>query len=561
MRRILLGPLVAATLGRERDILRARRRSWESWPVVLRSELASHPQLAALLDEQDWWSSLPAADGFWMLWSRLDSLERIVLDPEKRDWRLAFTSFAQVLERQSERDPGISLARLFELIEDEGFESTPLLPYQRSERQVTLTTLHQSKGLEFDVVYVANAVEGVFPDLRRGRRMLRPELLSPERTTDPEAQHLFQVQEEMRLAYTAMTRARRRVVWTATSAGVDQGEHRPSRFLIAAADPDRVAVIGPPEEESGPPITLAEAEVALRRTMLDPGSAVAERLAALQVLAHPPQAWWRPGSFAGVAAQGPDAPILGDVLRLSPSQADAYSACPRRYALERRLRLTESSSPYAQLGTLVHSALEAAEREVIGTERRHADLPDALAHLERIWATADFGTPQLNAAWLEHAREAITRLYESWPSDGVPIDLEKRVETIIGDVEWVGYIDRLERTPRGLKVIDYKTTKSPPTIDEAKRSIQLGFYATAVAEEFSEPVEGAEMWFPRKEAKSVTKRSLDGDLLGEVREVMEQVTRSIRGEHWEPSVSNRCEKCDFRLSCPAWPEGRGAYLP
>ena len=46
--------------------------------------------------------------------------------------------------------------------------------------------------------------------------MLRPELLSPERTTDPEAQHLFQVQEEMRLAYTAMTRARSRVVWTAT---------------------------------------------------------------------------------------------------------------------------------------------------------------------------------------------------------------------------------------------------------------------------------------------------------------------------------------------------------
>jgi RecB family exonuclease len=295
--------------------------------------------------------------------------------------------------------------------------------------------------------------------------------------------------------------------------------------------------------------------------MLDPGSAAAERLAALQVLAHPPRAWWRPGSFAGVASQGPDAPILGDVLRLSPSQADAYSACPRRYALERRLRLTESSSPYAQLGTLVHSVLEAAEREVIGTERRHADLPDALGHLERIWATADFGTPQLNAAWLEHAREAITRLYESWPSDGVPVDLERRVETIIGDVEWVGFIDRLERTPRGLKVIDYKTTKSPPTIDEAKRSIQLGFYATAVAEEFSEPVEGAEMWFPRKEAKSVTKRSLDGDLLGEVREVMEQVTLSIRGEHWEPKVSNRCEKCDFRLSCPAWPEGRGAYLP
>ena len=68
-------------------------------------------------------------------------------------------------------------------------------------------------------VFIANAVEGVFPDLRRSRRMLRPELLSPERTTDPEAQHLFQIQEEMRLAYTAMTRAR-------VQGGVDGNQRR-----------------------------------------------------------------------------------------------------------------------------------------------------------------------------------------------------------------------------------------------------------------------------------------------------------------------------------------------
>jgi len=561
MRRILLGPLVATSLGREREILRARRRTGEPWPVVLRAELPTHPGLAELLDQPGWWASLPAIDGFWELWSHVDTLERIVLDPERRDWRLAFTSFSQVLERQAERDPRVTLARLFELIDAEGFESTPLLPYHRLDRQVTLTTLHQAKGLEFDVVYIANAVEGVFPDLRRGRRMLRPELLSPERTTDPEAQHLFQIQEEMRLAYTAMTRARRRVIWTATSAGVDQGEHRPSRFLMAAADPARQGHLGPPAEIESPPVTLSEAEVRLRRTVLDPGGAAVERLAAAQVLAHPPLAWWDPMAFAGVPAPGPDSPIVGAALRLSPSQADAYSTCPRRYALERRLRLSESSSPYAELGTLVHSALEAAESEVVGSSKPHADLPDALGHLEKVWAAADFGTPQLNAAWLRHARDAVTRLYTAWPSDGVPIDLEKRVETNIGGVEWVGFIDRLERVPGGLKVIDYKTSKNPPTIDEASRSIQLAFYATAVQDELGEPVEEAQMWFPRKEAKSVTRRSLDMTLLPDIRQTMEEVTESIREERWEPRVSERCKGCGFRRSCPAWPEGKGAYLP
>ncbi|MGH8916053.1 MAG: ATP-dependent helicase, partial [Acidimicrobiia bacterium] len=512
MRRILLGPLVATTLGKEREILRSRRRSWDAWPIVLDRELPSHPGIAALLDDPDWWSSMPAIDGFWELWSRLDDLEQIVLDPEKDEWRQAFTSFSQVLERQAERDPTVTLARVFELSEEDGIESTPLLPYRARGSQVTLTTLHQAKGLEFDVVYIANAVEGVFPDLRRGRRMLRPELLSPERTTDPAAQHLFQVQEEMRLAYTAMTRARRRVVWTATSAGVDQGEHRPSRFLIAAADPadERLA---PPVETTGPPVTLAEAEVTLRRTLLDPGAPVLDRLVAVQVLAHPPRPWWNPLAFAGVPAPGPDAPILGTGLKLSPSQADAYDTCPRKYALERRLRLSEASSPYAALGTLVHSALEAAEKPVVGTGKPHAEVNDALSHLDRLWAEADFGTPQLNSAWLRHAREAVIRLYENWPSNGTPVELEKAVNAVIGGVEWVGYVDRLERTPAGLKVIDYKTSKNPPRVEDAKRSIQLAFYSTAVAIESDEPVVDAQMWFPRVKGKSVAKRSLDMGLL------------------------------------------------
>ncbi|HEX2404668.1 MAG TPA: PD-(D/E)XK nuclease family protein, partial [Acidimicrobiia bacterium] len=128
-------------------------------------------------------------------------------------------------------------------------------------------------------------------------------------------------------------------------------------------------------------------------------------------------------------------------------------------------------------------------------------------------------------------------------------------------VEWVGFIDRLEKGPNGLRVIDYKTSKSPPSVAEAKESVQLGFYASAVAEETGEPVVAAEMWFPRKDAKSVTKRSFDMDLLPDVVQTMQAVTTAILDERWEPRVNNRCNRCDFRLSCPAWAEGKGAYLP
>lgn len=560
-RRVLLGPLLAIGLGRERALYRERRRTLASWSSVIEEHLPDAPGLASLLGDAAWTSDRPAVSGFWHLWTTLDGVDDLVGDPSREGWRRAWTSFAQVLERQAERDPSLDLGGFFELTEEEDFEATPLISHRPDRRRVTLTTLHQAKGLEFDLVFIANAVEGVFPDLRRSRRMLRPELLSPERTTDPHAQHLFQVQEEMRLAYTAMTRARLRVVWTATDAGVDQGEQRPSRFLVAASGKASITEIGPPPEEMREPVTVSEAEARLRRDLADPLADPLERLTALAVLARAPDEWWDAASFPGVVEPGPDAPILGKSIHLSPSQADSYERCPRRYALERRLRIGDDTSPYAQFGTLVHSALEMAEREVIGTGTLHSDKERALECLEEVWQTADFGSDQLNRAWLGKAVEAVGKLYDNWPHpNGQPLALETRVERVLSGVPWIGVVDRVEDTDEGLRVVDYKTSTQPMYVGDAAESIQLAFYATAIAEQMGQPVAEAELWYPRTSAKSVTRRSLDFARVGEIEERMEAITDAIRSEEWAPSAGRHCERCSFRLSCPAWPEGRGAFL-
>lgn len=561
MRRILLGPIVSLTLGTERELMRSRRRTSQPWSTVVRDRLPDHRDLARLIADPAWATDQPAVDGFWEVWTGLSRFARIVSDEHRGEWRRALASFTQVLGRQAERDPDLSLSRFFELAEDETFEPTPLLSYRPESGRVALTTLHQSKGLEFDLVFIANAVEGVFPDLRRSRRMLRPELLSPERTTNPAAQHIFQVQEEMRLAYTAMTRARRRVVWTATDAGVDQGERRPSRFLVAAAGVPSLSEIGTPEEARGEPVTVGEFEVALRRRLGDPSVATVDRMAFAHLLGTAPGEAWEPVRFAGVAAPGPDRPILGEEIRLSPSQATSYASCPRRYALERRLRLGDAGSPYAHFGTLVHDVLERAETKILNTGQIHAKLPDVLKVLDEVWAEADFGSPELNVAWLRKAVEVLTKLYENWPSTGIPVELETRVDAEIAGIPWMGKIDRLERTPDGLKVIDYKTSTRAATKDEAAISVQLGFYVIATQETHDEEVEGAEMWFPRTKAQSVTTPKLDLDRLEEIEELMETITGAIAAEMWEPRVNDRCDRCSFRLSCPAWPEGRGAFIP
>ena len=83
------------------------------------------------------------------------------------------------------------------------------------ESSVTLMTLHTAKGLEFDGVFMIGMEDGVFPHLRS--------LGEPD-----------ELEEERRLCYVGMTRARRRLhlshAWSRLLFGSTQ-YNRPSRFL------------------------------------------------------------------------------------------------------------------------------------------------------------------------------------------------------------------------------------------------------------------------------------------------------------------------------------------
>ena len=83
-----------------------------------------------------------------------------------------------------------------------------------TQKSVTLMTLHAAKGLEFPVVFMVGMEEGLFPSLR----------------SDDEAA----VEEERRLAYVGMTRAKSNLFLTFASSRFSMGQRSynlPSRFL------------------------------------------------------------------------------------------------------------------------------------------------------------------------------------------------------------------------------------------------------------------------------------------------------------------------------------------
>jgi DNA helicase-2/ATP-dependent DNA helicase PcrA len=98
------------------------------------------------------------------------------------------------------------------------------------EETVKIMTIHSAKGLEFKYVFLVNLVDKRFPTIERKEPIEIPDALVKEVLPQGDV-HL---QEERRLFYVAMTRAKKGLFFTSAK---DYGQARlkkPSRFLIEA---------------------------------------------------------------------------------------------------------------------------------------------------------------------------------------------------------------------------------------------------------------------------------------------------------------------------------------
>ncbi len=151
--------------------------------------------LQAALDESGYLAELEAEDTVEAV-GRLENLAELVGSARE------FTRLDEFLEQVS-------------LVAD-----TDDLPDGEVEDQVVLLTLHSAKGLEFPVVFLVGAEDGVFPHTRA--------------LTEPD-----ELEEERRLAYVGITRAKERLfvthAWSRNLFGSTQ-YNPPSRFLEEIPD-------------------------------------------------------------------------------------------------------------------------------------------------------------------------------------------------------------------------------------------------------------------------------------------------------------------------------------
>lgn len=244
---------------------------------------------------------------------------------------------------------------------------------------------------------------------------------------------------------------------------------------------------------------------------------------------------------------------------LSPSRAADFKQCPLLYRYRAIDRLAEPSTTAQVRGTVVHSALEHLFDlpAPLRTRETADDLVDAAwdALCEKEPALRDLVPADGVAGFLAEAHRLIGTYYRM--EDPTAFDAqscELRVEVdLADDVALRGFVDRVDVAPTGeVRVVDYKTGRSPGESFEARALFQMKFYALAILRTRGVvPHRLQLMYLADGQQLHYTP---DRDELERFAGTLTAIWRAIREAgatgDFRPRRSAMCRFCDHKALCP-----------
>ena len=298
--------------------------------------------------------------------------------------------------------------------------------------RVRLMTAHRSKGLEFDVVFIMNAV-----DKKWGSRFHRESIRLPRaiyrdmgQVTSDKEDDIDDDADERNVFYVALTRARKELFVSLSKMDREGKEQLPTQF-IAELKEDLLEPY---------PVEAYERAFAAHRTEIE----------FAPIAARTPELKDKEFLNALFAAQG-----------ISVTALNNYLKCPWQYFYRNLVRIPEAPNKHLSFGNAIHGALKSyfdafAEGEEQGKHYLVQRFEEELAH-------EPIPEDEYEEA-LAKGRKALPAFYDEYHADWSPRALnEARIaEITVADGTLVnGKLDRVEFLDNDqVRVIDYKTGRA-----------------------------------------------------------------------------------------------------
>lgn len=383
----------------------------------------------------------------------------------------------------------------------------------RDRNAVNILTVHSSKGLEFDVVFLVNLVSDRFPSRERSEKIPLPQELIKEKLA---ANTDFHLEEERRLFYVGMTRAREKLFFTAADFyGTGKRAKKISPFIFEAL---------PEIEKNG------EAKKSVKQLSL---TEVLSSYEDKEEIEEPKENF--------------------KISYITFSNLQMFDICPLHYKARVIFNIPTPATSAQSFGITIHKTLQNFYKIV--QETNEFPKEDELQKiLKEEWDSEGYVNKKHEEERFIVAKRNLSDFYKTEIENSVvPLRLEYPFNfTLKNGVKVFGKIDRIDPKGSGIEIIDYKTGSDNPKADAAHK-LQLAIYALAasrikdnVLNKNAEDITLTLHFFDGNTKKSMNFNAEDLEKLED--DLIEKISE-IEKSDFKCSGSVLCVNCEYKMLC------------
>lgn len=384
----------------------------------------------------------------------------------------------------------------------------------RDRDAVNILTVHSSKGLEFRVVFLVNLVADRFPSRERNEKIPLPlGIIKETITVDSD----FHLEEERRLFYVGMTRAKERLYFTgANYYGSGKRAKKLSPFIYEALPKLRE---GQNEKNSIKQLSLTE--------ILSTYEEKEEKKEKKQ-------------------------PIKLSYITFSNLQM--FDICPLHYKAKTIFNIPTPVASVQSFGISIHNTLHNLYKDF--GNGKTASLKKLQDILKKEWLSEGYNSKKHEEERFLQAVKMLQEFYKKeYNATTKTLGLELPFSFILKNgVKVFGKIDRVDRNGNGIEIIDYKTGEDNP---KAKKTheLQLKMYALAATkikdDIFNRGPENITLTLHFLEGNTKKSMNFKQEDLNRLEDDLIEKISEIEKSDFKCSKNILCANCEYKMLCNA----------